>query len=300
MAKTSLTKPSKLDGRKMWFFFAAGAALVTAGVIFALLSSVASTSTYWVLKDGVNLQSREVITADMMQPVQAPSNAVPKNIVTISQIKAAEGGDEGDDFYALYPIKSGDILTTSNVGGMVAFGEGLTGDKNSVYASFKANPSLASGGNVQEGNMIDIAIIYEDGSGNFSSKFFLSNVLVVKTSIDLDSTAGVAQTTETGNTVQSSSVTSGTPVLYTVAVTPEQAAALAVANKYSIYVVLSSANKDKNSSSASLDTLLSGMYDASSTTEIVEEGAVEEIVEEDKPSTKQDETAAPENASTRE
>ena len=67
MAKVSVAKPSKLDGRKMWFFFAAAAALVTAGVIFALLSAVASTSTYWVLKDGVDLQSREVITSDMLK-----------------------------------------------------------------------------------------------------------------------------------------------------------------------------------------------------------------------------------------
>lgn len=267
MAKISGPKTSKLDGRKMWFFFAAAAALVTAGVIFALLSAVASTSTYWVLKDGVNLQSREAITSDMLQAVQAPSNAVPKNVITISQIKATEGGDASDDFYALYPIKSGDILTTSNVGGLVSFGEGLTGDKNAVYASFKANPSLASGGNVQEGNLIDIAIIYEDGSGNFASKFFLSNVLVVKTSIDLDSASASAGDTTDANGGTSHS---GAPVLYTVAVTPEQAAALAVASKYDIYVVLS-AGKNVNSTGASLDTLLSGIATSSSTEEIVVE-----------------------------
>lgn len=254
MAKTSVAKPSRLDGRKMWFFFAAAAALVTAGVIFALLSAVASTSTYWVLKDGVDLQSREIITSDMMTPVQAPSNAVPKNAVTISQVKASEGGDASDDFYALYPIKSGDILTTSNVGGLVSFGSGLTGNKNAVYASFKANPSLASGGNVQEGNLVDIAVIYEDGSGNFASKFFLSSVLVVKTSIDLDGASASKAGSE-----QTSGSTSGAPVLYTVAVTPEQAAALAVATKYDIYVVLASGNNKVNESASSLDSLLIGI-----------------------------------------
>lgn len=264
MAKTSVAKPSKLDGRKMWFFFAAAAALVTAGVIFALLSAVASTSTYWVLKDGVDLQSREVITSDMMKPVQAPSNAVPKNAVTISQVKAAEGGDASDDFYALYPIKSGDILTTSNVGGLVSFGTGLTGNKNSVYASFKANPSLASGGNVQEGNIVDIAVIYEDGSGNFASKFFLSSILVVKTSIDLDGASASTAGNEGGN---SGSSHSGAPVLYTVAVTPEQAAALAVATKYDIYVVLASGNNKVNESASSLDTLLVGVPNSVTTTE---------------------------------
>ena len=254
MAKLSGPTTSKLDGRKMWFFFAAGAALITAGVIFALLSSVASTTTYWVLKDGVNLQSRETITADMLQAVQAPSNAVPKNIITISQIKATEGGDAADDFYALYPIKSGDMITKSNVGGLVDFGSGLTGDKNSVYASFKANPSLASGGNIQDGSIIDVAVIYEDGSGNFASKFFLNNVLVVRATVDLDSAS--ASSSSNNGTDSSGSGFSGAPVLYTVAVTPEQAAQLAVASKYDIYVVLSAGNNSKNSSSATLDSLL--------------------------------------------
>lgn len=282
MAKTSVAKPSKLDGRKMWFFFAATAALVTAGVIFAILSAVASTSTYWVLKDGVELQSREIITSDMMEPVQAPSNAVPKNAITISQVKATEGGDAADDFYALYPIKSGDILTTSNVGGLVAFGSGLTGDKNAVYASFKANPSLASGGNVQEGNIVDIAVIYEDGSGNFASKFFLSNVLVVKTSIDLDSASAASQG---GEGADAGTSRSGAPVLYTVAVTPEQAAALAVASKYDIYVVLAAGNKKVNESASSLDLLLSGVPTASSNVEELVTDEVEIVESETKTTT---------------
>lgn len=271
MAKVSVAKPSKLDGRKMWFFFAAAAALVTAGVIFALLSAVASTSTYWVLKDGVDLQSREVITSDMLKAVQAPSNAVPKNAVTISQIKATEGGDASDDFYALYPIKSGDILTTSNVGGLVSFGSGLTGDKNAVYASFKANPSLATGGNITEGNVVDIAIVYEDGAGNFASKFFLNDILVVKTSIDLD-TASASKSSNASNSNASGS-TSGAPVLYTVAVSPEQAAALAVATKYDIYVVLAAGNNSANSAGASLDTLLAGIPNVKASTSTTKQDA---------------------------
>ena len=266
MAKVSVAKPSKLDGRKMWFFFAAAAALVTAGVIFALLSAVASTSTYWVLKDGVNLQSREIVTSDMLQAVQAPSNAVPKNAITISQVKATEGGDAADDFYALYPIQSGDMITTSNVGGLVSFGTGLTGNKDSVYASFKANPSLATGGNITEGNIVDIAIVYEDGAGNFASKFFLNDILVVKTSIDLDS-ASASKSSDSGTAGASS--TSGAPVLYTVAVSPEQAAALAVATKYDIYVVLAAGNKNANSAGASLDTLLAGIPNSTTVEEVV-------------------------------
>lgn len=227
--------PSIFDGRKMWFFFAAAAAVISAGVIFSVLSAVSGTASYWMVKDGVTIAARQPITPDMLQEVNVPREGAPKNVVTLAEITAAaNSASTDDDYYALYALNAGDILTSSNVttlNGSVA----VEKPKDTVLASFKANPSSAAGGLVKEGDLIDIAIIYQAGSEYYAS-FVLSHVQVVKATADLDGSSG--QSSEgavTGSPL-------GAPVLYTVAVTPQQAAALALATKYSIYVTLTSAN----------------------------------------------------------
>lgn len=254
MARSLADKKSVFDGRKMWFFFAALAAVVTAGVIFTLLSAVAATSTYWVIKSDVTVQPHQAITSDMLEPVSVPKSAAPKNLITISEVKAAEGGDAADDYYAKYTLTSGDIITTSNAGPLVDFGSDLQLEEGMVFASFKANPSLATGGNVKQGSLVDVAVIYDEG-GVYSSKFFLSGVTVVQATVDLDSASASA----TGEKTSTSTSTAGAPVLYTLALTPQQAAALAVATKYDIYVVLTGTVGNVNDIQSSLSDIINDM-----------------------------------------
>jgi Flp pilus assembly protein CpaB len=226
---------SIFDGRKMWFFFAAAAAVISAGVIFSVLSAVSGTASYWMVKDGVNIAARQPITEDMLQEVNVPRESAPKNVLTLGEITAnINSASTDDDYYALYALTSGDIITTSNVTTLSGTVK-VEKPAGTVLASFKANPSSAAGGMVKEGDLIDIAIVYQSGTEYYAS-FVLSQVQVVKATTDLDgSTGGGTEGGVTGSPL-------GAPVLYTVAVTPEQAAALAIATKYSIYVVLTSAN----------------------------------------------------------
>lgn len=265
-------KKTMLDGKKMWFVFAALAGVVTAGIIFTLASIVAKTETYWVLNPDMKIQAQQVITSDMLTAVSVPSSAMPANALNKQQIANTEGGDTSDDFYALYTINGGDIITSSNVGQLTEFGSSVP--EGMVLASFKANPSAASGGIIGPDSKIDIGIIYaEGGAGVYSSKFFLTNVRVISATVDLDGANVTAQSSQDPAATQQ--VTSA-PVLYTVAVTPEQAAAIAVATKYQIYIVLNPGGKVKNNSGASLDTLLSGVLSStgSSSTSITGDGNV--------------------------
>lgn len=229
MVSLKSDKKSLFDGRKMWFFFAAAAAVVSAGVIFSVLSAVSSTASYWMIKDGTEVAARQPITPDMLQQVTVPRESAPKNILSLSEIEAAVATEStDDDFYALYALTGGDIITNSNVATLNKFAN-IEIPANSVLASFKANPSDAAGGVVKEGSLIDIAVIYQVGS-NYEARYILSKVRVVKATADLDGSNG----SEGG--VAGSPL--GAPVLYTVAITPDQAAALAVASRNIIYITV--------------------------------------------------------------
>jgi Flp pilus assembly protein CpaB len=241
-------KKSFLDGRKTWFFFAALSAVTTAFVIFSLLSSVAATSTYWVLsEESTAVESRTKITPEMLTRVSVPSSAMPANTVELSEIEAAiNTADESDDFYSIVRIQPGDIITTSNVNTLTGLGANVEGGEAKVAASFKVSPSLAAGGNIKSGDLVDIAIIYESDA-TLSARFFLTNVPVVSATVDLDGRAPDDV---------------GAPVLYVVAVSAEDAAKIAVAAQYSIYVVLSAPDGTPNNATATLTDLM-GLLDGS-------------------------------------
>lgn len=223
-----LAKKSFFDGRKMWFFFAAVASIITAGVIFSVLSSVAKTDTYWIVKEGVTIQASEAIDPSSLVAVTVPSESKPKNALRLSDIQAVFGEDPSDDYYALYTLKSGDVITSNNAGALVNFGE-VEVESGKVYASFKTNPSDAVSGLVKQGSRIDIAVVYQIGQ-SYSAKFVLQDIQVMQVSRDIDGASSFASE-EDGASVP-------IPVIYTVAVTPQEAAILAVANRYTIYVVL--------------------------------------------------------------
>lgn len=239
------TKKSFLDGRKTWFFFAALAAVTTAFVIFNLLSSIAATNTYWVLNDSnETVEARTKITPEMLTRVSVPESAMPANTIELSAIQAAlDTADESDDYYSIVRLQPGDIITTSNVNTLTSLGSDVEGGESKVAASFKVSPSLAAGGNIKTGDLIDIAIIYEDGP-TLVARFFLTNVPVVSATIDLD-----------GRDPEDT----GAPVLYVVAVSAEDSAKIAVAAQYSIYVVMSAPDGAPNTATANLSDLIVGL-----------------------------------------
>lgn len=235
-------KKSFFNGRKTWFAFAAVSALTTAFVIANLLSTVASDSSYWVVdEDAGVIEARTPITPDMLKRVSVPSASLPPNALEIAAIQEAfDTADTSDDIYSIYRLQPGDVLTTSNAGMLTTLSSEVFEGSTKVAASFKVSPSLAAGGNVKSGDLVDIAVIYEDG-GTLASRFFLTNIPIVSATVDLD---GRSPDDE------------GAPVLYVVAVTPTQAADIAVAAQYSMYVVLSAPDGEPNNAGSNLSDIL--------------------------------------------
>ena len=235
-------KKSIFDGRKTWFTFAAISALATAFVIANLLSAVSSEENYWVISEDLEtpVEARTKITPDMLTRVSVPASAMPANAINISAIQAAvDTADESDDYYSIYRLQPGDIITTSNTGQLTTLSSEVEDGASKVAASFKVSPSLAAGGNIKAGDLIDIAVIYED-----NARFFLTNIPVVSATIDLD-----------GRDAEEV----GTPVLYVVAVTPVQAAQIAIAAQYSLYVVLSAPSGEPNNSGSTLSDIIANL-----------------------------------------
>jgi Flp pilus assembly protein CpaB len=235
-------KKSIFDGRKTWFTFAAISALATAFVIANLLSAVSSEENYWVISEDLEapVEARTKITPDMLTRVSVPASAMPANAINIADIQAAvDTADESDDYYSIYRLQPGDIITTSNTGQLTTLSSEVEDGANKVAASFKVSPSLAAGGNIKAGDRIDIAVVYEN-----TAVFFLTNIPVVSATIDLD-----------GREAEEV----GTPVLYVVAVDPKDAASIAIASQYSIYVVLSAPNGEPNRAGSTLPELLGGL-----------------------------------------
>lgn len=234
------TKKRGFEGRKVWFAFAAIAALLTAVGFFVILSSVTSTTTYYVLNQ--NVAARTEITSSMLSPVVTSTGGQPQNALGLADITA-------NPTYAKYALNTGDLLTTSNSGSLTPLNTGLPA--GFVVATFTAPASAAVGGTIARGDYIDlIDISSSTNSGIKQASYFLQHVLVLDATVNLDSVASgsnSAPTSATGSTVSSSSssstanssVRSGIPTMYTVGLSPQDAAKLAIATQETIYVVLS-------------------------------------------------------------
>ncbi len=244
VVSSSTVKKSGLSGRKAAFVFAIVAAVASAILVFAIMSAVTSKETYYVLNQDV--PARTLITPDMLAPVETSAGSAPQSALGLSDLA---------EKYSLYSLSSGDILTSSNVGDQVGLGAGLP--ENFVLASFIANPSIAAGGNVKRGDYIDIMVVANDsavtGTEGTAASYVLQRVLVVDATLDLDSYDGGESTTADGSSgasgasdssqssVGGTGARSGIPTMFTVGLSPENAAILAVSTKFELFVVLSSA-----------------------------------------------------------
>jgi Flp pilus assembly protein CpaB len=254
---TASTKKGFFDGRKVWFFFAAIAAVVAAVIIFVLLQAVTATTTYYVLSQ--DLPARTLITQSDLTAVTTSVGGEPRTALTL-------GDALGNATYTKYSLKAGDILTSSNAGALTSLTKGLPSDF--VIASFTASPSVAAGGNIQRGDYVDIYATTTGSNGGDVTHMFLQRVLIVDATINLDSASSSSSSSSTtsGSTTSSDTSGSGTgsdatdqqsfhegvPTLFTVGLTQEDAAKLAVATDgtYKLYVVLSSDQSVKDGASS--------------------------------------------------
>jgi hypothetical protein len=231
-------KPSKtFSGNKTWFVFAIVAAVAAAGLIFAILSQLVSTTTYYVLKNDVPARSQ--ITPEMLTEVVASSGSEPRNAIGLAEVQY-------EPVYAKFALNTGDILTASNTGGLTPLQESIPEDY--VVASFVADANNAVAGKLATGNYIDLIAIGGPENSSDVAKVALRHVLVMDVSAD-PSAIGESQNQakdENGNPLEGSTATSsedqlrsGIPSLYTVALPVKDAAKLALIRDADLFVVLS-------------------------------------------------------------
>lgn len=223
--------PSRFQGGKTWFALAIITALAVVGLVLWILSSVASTTTYYVLNQDV--PARTQVTEDMLTPVVTATGGEPRNAIDVNAIAAKP-------LYTKYALNQGDTLNLSNSGALMPVREGIPEDH--VVASFTVPAEYAVAGRVERGNYIDI-LARDDESG--TAKYVLQNVLVTEVNSDLAAVSPDEEAAEgeegEGSAADTAAARSGIPTVYTVSLTPEDAAKLPLIADSLIYVVLSPA-----------------------------------------------------------
>lgn len=229
MAKSS-SAPSRLKGAKVLFGIAIALAVAVAVFVLMLLSEVASTTRYYVLNQDV--PARTLITADMLAEVVTSQNSAPMNAYDIADVTSRE-------VYAAYALKRGDVISESNSGELTPIRQGIPDEY--VVTSFSVDADRAVAGRVVRGDYVDvIAISNNPTTGDERAQYILRNVLILDVNVDLASVQDEAvATSEESTASDSASARRGIPSLYTVGLTPYDAAVLAVSSSDTLSIVLS-------------------------------------------------------------
>lgn len=246
---------SLFGGGKTYFLLAILAALGAAAVSFLIMGQSSAKETYYVLNQAVS--ARTQITPDMLVPVETVSGTAPINALTPLDVTPQSGTDaSGEQLgveFAKYPLQTGDIITLSNVGPLERIDAKLPAEY--VVTSFRVTPENAVAGKVRSGDLIDVIAVSQGsdvaGSGGSVAKTVLHRVLVLDVTTDPSTIAQGANDTSVSNATsanpgpESAAVRGGIPYLYTVAVTPEDAAKIALIRSGSLLIALAS-NSDSD------------------------------------------------------
>lgn len=219
-------KSSYFQGRKMWFWVAGGLGVITLTLLVIFLQSLISTTTYYVLNRDV--PARTQITPDMLEERKVSEGGQPPTALGLENFAESE-------VYTKFSLTAGDILSSSNAGSLIPLGAGLP--KNFSIASFTASPNNAAGGNVTRGDYVDIYYIEPEQGG---SKLIFQRVLIVDATSDISS--GGDETVATTEDTATAPYRVGIPTLYTVGLSQEDVAKLALASQGTLYVTISSAD----------------------------------------------------------
>lgn len=219
-------------GKSIWLLAIAMALVAVAGTL-SILGNAAATQTYYVLTRHV--PARTQIDPTMLAPMEAKVGQVPPNAYDPAYVR-------DNPTFAQFALMAGDVVSASNAGPLTRITANVP--DNFVAASFPASPDLAVAGKVRAGDFIDLIGTMDEGGGGTTAKVVLQHVLVLDVTVSPSNIAVEAVEGQEGSNVgspgpESEAVRSGIPSLYTVAVTPEDAAKLALLRSQDIFVVLS-------------------------------------------------------------
>lgn len=223
---------SILGGGKAIWALAIALALVAVFGALSILGDAAATQTYYVLTR--DIPARTQITPDMLEPREAKVGQTPPNAFDAATVQALP-------VFSKIALKAGDVPSVSNAGELTRITEQVP--DNYVAASFTAEPELVVAGKVRTGDHIDVIATNDDGP-IARSKAVLRHVLVLDVTINPNQIAASANGGQEGGAVtqpgpESEAARSGIPSVYTVALTPQDAAKLALLRRYDLFVVLS-------------------------------------------------------------
>lgn len=241
--KGFLTGMTSGGGAGRTVFMAATATGVMAVAITAfILGSAADTGTYWVLN--VDVAARTPITPDMLKAVTTSAEGVPaagRDQVFVIQNKV----------FAKYSLKANDLVTESNAGALEAINKDLP--PGFVVASMAAPPENAVAGKIHRGDYIDVYAVGSPSGTTAAasgaiSKLVLHHMLVLDVTVS-PSTISAAAGQQAGANLapgpESAAARGGIPALYTVAVTPLDAAKISVIRDKNVFLTLSSNDAGK-------------------------------------------------------
>ena len=233
-----------LPSRKRGSLRGKGPALIAAGItgllgfggiVFAV--NAAQTPTVEVYRTAMALAANQQVTANDVEVVEIPETELSPDMLTMEDL-------QDKLWFAKVGVPAGTPL--SRVVFDTATRTNIELPDGFVLASFEAEPASAVAGKIQAGDYINITAVGQlPGGGGKVARVILQRILV------LDANVGAQTQTQTaGQPVDASQlpgpenplVYGGVPTLYTVAVTNEQAAILALSRSSDLYVTLTTAN----------------------------------------------------------
>ena len=195
----------------------AGIAVLLVGVFvgsFMFLQSIYEQETYYVLNQDV--PTRTQITMDMLTPVTTSEGTAPGGTPEMTQEQKDEeraailSAVQTGAAYSQFPLKSGDVLSPSNVGGLADISVGIPDDW--VVTSLSVDYNNAVQGRINRGMYFDIMVVGDDGA-----YYPFVNVLALETATG-EGTSSAGSEDESGM--------NSTTSVYTVGMSPENAAKL--------------------------------------------------------------------------
>ena len=215
------------QGKWLIWLLALASTMVAAFGVFRVLAD--STQTVPVYAFAQDVAANTMVTDDLLTTVDLPVGAVPANAVTLAQLQ--QGQMTAVAVGVNQPVTSSVLKQNERIPASIPSGY--------VVTSIEISPADAVGGQIKAGDLVDIAAV-ADGGESAVSKVVMHRVLIVDVASaprTIQDTTGVGEGLVGGP--NSYAAKSGYPLIYTVAVTPEDFAKLAVLRNSSLYFALS-------------------------------------------------------------
>lgn len=228
---------SGLGGGRTWLLLAVGFSLLAMFGTFMILGRSAERTTYYVLNQAI--PERTQVLPSMLTSVETADGTSPPNAMSPRDVAV-------QPLFAQVPLAAGDVVTSSVVGPLTRIDEGIPG--NYVVTSFRVTPENAVAGKVRRGDLIDVTAVFKTQESEVA-KTVLHRVLVLDVTTDpatiaQGATDSAVEDPDLAPGPESNQVRGGIPLLYVVAVTPEDAAKIALVRSRDVLVSLSGNQSD--------------------------------------------------------